>query len=59
MSFVLRAKGSFHRGAEVAEVVTTTFFSLRMEEKEDAETKCLLILDMKNVIYCAVYTYRC
>jgi hypothetical protein len=46
MSFVLRAKGSFHRGEEVAEVVATTFFSLRVEEKEDAETKCLLLLDI-------------
>ena len=31
MSLVLRAKGSFHSGAEVAEVVATIFFSLRIE----------------------------
>jgi hypothetical protein len=35
MSFVLRAKGSFHIGGEAAEVVATTFFSLRMKEIED------------------------
>ncbi len=42
ISFVLRAKGSFHIGVEVAEVVATTFFSLIMEEKEDEDVKCCL-----------------
>jgi len=42
MSFVLRAKGSFHIGVGVAEVVATTFLSLRVEEKEDDDVKCLL-----------------
>ena len=41
MSLVLRAKGSFHKGAEVAEVVATSFFSLIMKEKEDEDVKCL------------------
>lgn len=31
MSLVLRAKGSFHIGIEVAEIVTTSPFSLIME----------------------------
>ncbi len=39
MSFVLRAKGSFHRGEEVAEVVATTFFSLKVEKEEDEDVK--------------------
>ena len=42
MSFVLRAKGSFHIGVEVAEVVATTFLSLRVEEKEEEDVKCCL-----------------
>ncbi len=42
MSFVLRAKGSFHIGVEVAEVAATTVFSLIMEEKEDEDVKCCL-----------------
>ena len=42
MSFVLRAKGSFHIGVEVAEVVATTFLSLRVEEKKDEDVKCFL-----------------
>jgi len=42
MSLVLRAKGSFHIGVEVAEVVATTFLSLRVEEKEDEDVKCFL-----------------
>ena len=45
MSLVLRAKGSFHMGVEVGEVVATTFFSLRMEEKEGEGVKCLVYLD--------------
>jgi len=40
MSLVLRAKGSFHTGAEVAEVVATTSFSLIMKEKEDEYAEC-------------------
>ena len=40
MSLVLRAKGSFHIGVEVSEVVATTFISLRVEEKEDEDVKC-------------------
>ena len=42
MSFVLRAKGSFHIGVEVAEVAATIFLSLRMEKKEDEDVKCFL-----------------
>ena len=42
MSLVLRAKGSFHMGVEVAEVVATTFLSLRVEKKEDEDVKCFL-----------------
>jgi hypothetical protein len=45
MSLVLRAKGSFHRGAGVAEVKATTFLSLIMEEKEDEDAICLAHLD--------------
>ena len=41
MSLVLRAKGSFQLGVEVAEVVATIFLSLRVEEKEDEDVKCL------------------
>jgi len=37
MSLVLRAKGSFHIGVGVAEVVATIFLSLRMKEKEDED----------------------
>ena len=48
MSFVLRAKGSFQIGVEVAEVVATTFFSLRVEKKEDEAVKCFLCLYIKN-----------
>ena len=48
MSFVLRAKGSFQIGVEVAEVVATTFFSLRVEKKEDEAVKCFLCLCIKN-----------
>ena len=59
MSLVLRAKGSFHRGAEVAEVVATSFFSLIMEEKEDEDAKCLVHLDTWMVKYYSVDTYRC
>lgn len=59
MSLVLRAKGSFHRGTEVAEVVATSFFSLIMEEKEDEDAKCLVYLDTWMVKYYSVDTYRC
>ena len=59
MSLVLRAKGSFHIGVGVTEVVATTFLSLRVEEKEDAGTKCLLLLDINNVKYYEADTYRC
>ena len=59
MSLVLRAKGSFHIGVEVAEVVATTFFSLIMEEKEDEDVKCLVYLDTWMVKHYSVDTYRC
>lgn len=59
MSFVLRAKGSFHRGAEVAEIVGTTFFSLTMAEKKDEDAKCLVHLDTRELTNYQSTIYKC
>ena len=58
-SLVLRAKGSFQLGVEVAGVVATTFFSLIMEEKEDEDAKCLVHLDTRKLKIYQSTNYKC